>query len=118
VGVARDQGDAREATGDETAQEGRPAGPVLARHEVEAERLTHAVCGDAHGVHAGHGRDPAGLAHLDVQGVELQVRVGARKGPAAEGLDDFVEGGREAADLAPGDALDAERAHELVDPAR
>src|SRR5712691_11959694 len=43
VRVARDELDAGEAAGDETAQEGEPGRPVLAGDDVEAERLAEAV---------------------------------------------------------------------------
>ena len=63
----------------------------------------------------GHGDDPAGLADLDVGGIEPQVGVGlAGERATAEGLDLGIERGADAAHLALADAGDAEGLDEVL----
>ncbi len=66
-----------------------------------------------------HRHHPTCLTHLEVRGVEPQVRVrGVTQRPAAERLDLGVERRADAADLALADALDAQGADEVVDTPR
>lgn len=118
--VADDQPDTGQTTFDEATDEGRPGRAlVVARGELEPDDPPLAAVRDGgrhEGRHRGH---PAGLADLDIRGVEPQVRialVGQRA--VAERLDLGVERGADAADLAPAERGDAERVDEVLDPAR
>ena len=65
------------------------------------------------------GRDDAPApAHLHVGGVQPDVRPVAFNGAAEKGFDLLVDLLAQPADLALGDAVYAERAHEIVDRAR
>jgi hypothetical protein len=114
--VADDEADAAQAALDERADEARPGRAlVVAGGELEAKHPP--LAGRRH---AGdrHRHDPPGLADLDVRGVEPDIRMGdlaERAGPERRDLG--VERRAHPADLAPTDAVYAERPHEVVDPA-
>jgi hypothetical protein len=118
VRVRADQADTAEAAGDERAQEGEPGRAVLARDDVEAERLAQAVAVDADRVHDADVDRAAALAALHDERVEGDVRVrGAVERPAAEVLDDLIEALRQPRDLALRHPLDAELGYHLLDTA-
>ena len=118
MGVAGDQADAGETASDERAQEGEPAGAVLAGDDVEAERFAEAVPIDADGVHDADVDRAAALPALDLERVEGDVRIrGAVERPGAEVLDDLIERLRQPRDLALRHPFDAELLHQLLDPA-
>src|SRR5581483_12497169 len=88
VRVRGDQPDAAEAARDQAAEEGEPAGAVLAGDHVEAERFPEAVLVDANGVDDADVDRAAALAALDLEAVKRHVRVRRRiKRAGAEVLD-------------------------------
>jgi hypothetical protein len=77
VSVGDDQGGAREASGDETAQEGEPAGAVFGGDHVQAQDLSVPVPVHPDRDDDGDVDDPAALADLLGEGVHPHIRVGA-----------------------------------------
>src|SRR6202008_294444 len=70
VGVGDDELHAAQAAAREAAQELGPEGLGLRRADRHAEHLAPAVAVDAHGNGDGDRDDAAGLAHLEVGGVD------------------------------------------------
>lgn len=85
--------------------------------DVHAEHLATAVSVDANRDDHGDGDDPAGLADLDVGGVDPDVRPVALDRPIEEGLHAAVDVLAQPADLALGDAGHPHRLDQLVDRA-
>jgi hypothetical protein len=116
VGVADDQRGARQASGDEAAQERQPPGAVFGGDHVEAEDLPVPVGVDPDGDHDRDVDDPAALADLLGQGVHPHIGVGPGiEGPVAELGDGLVELGGHAGHLGLGKRLDSQGLHEPVD---
>ena len=118
VVVGDDQPHAREPARHEVAQEGGPAGAVLARDHVAAQHLAVARGVDADGGDRGDvDHAPAVPAALAV-GVEPDIGVGAAvERPAAEGGDQLVQLLGDLRHPGPGQAVDAERLDQALDPA-
>ena len=93
VGVGDHQLDATEPPGHQTAQEGRPARPVLGGDEVEAQDLAVSFGVDPGGDDDGHVDDAPTFADLLGQGVDPDVGVGTGvEGAVAKGGHRLVEG--------------------------
>src|SRR5208283_4124494 len=91
-----------------SASEGQMSRPSTSRRAVAVD-----ADGDRHG-----GRDDAAAPpHLQIGRVEPDVGPVALDGPAKEGFDLLVDLLAQPADLAPGDAVHAHGAHEVVDRA-
>ncbi len=92
VRVGGNQADAGKAAGNQAAQEGEPGGTVLARDDVESQRLPVAIAVDRDCVHDAGVDGAAALAALDLEPVQDEVRVGrAVERAGAELLDDRVQ---------------------------
>ena len=118
VGVGGHQLHAGEPSCYEAAEKCQPEGPVLAGTDVDAQHLALPLHVDRGGDDDAHLGDAALRAHPLGERVEPEVSVGAGvQGPAEETCDDRVELRADTRDLALGDALAAERAHEVVDAA-
>ena len=75
--VADHELDAAQAAGDQPAQKRQPPGAVFGAGDVQAEDLAVAVGVDPGGDQGVHVHDPAGLADLDRERVDPDVRVRA-----------------------------------------
>ena len=117
MGVAGDQLDAVKATSDQATQEARPARAVLGRADVQPEDLPLPV-GVTRGGHQHRGRaDAPALTHPHAEGVHPHQRVGTSvQRPVAPSSDQLVELLADPRDLRLGDALDAHRSGDLIDP--
>ena len=85
--------------------------------DVETQHLAPAVAVDADGDHHGDRDDAAAAADFQVGGVEPNIGPVAFDGTAEEGFDLLVEFLAQPADLALGDAVHTQGAHEVVDRA-
>jgi hypothetical protein len=109
---------AGQTAGDQTAQEGKPAGAVLAGEDVEPQHLTVTLGVDTDRDHDSDVDDAAALADLLGHGVERHVGVGtAVEGPTPERrhLDVKVRG--HPGHLGLRQMLDAQGLHQSLDPA-
>ena len=93
VCVAGHQPDPGQAAGAQVAEEGQPAGTVLAGGDLDAEDLAVPISVDASGDQGVHGHDPATFADLEDQGVGGDEREGSRvaQRSGAELLDVRIE---------------------------
>jgi hypothetical protein len=104
-------------TGDQAAQERRPARPILGRVDVQVQDLPGALGADCRCDNAGHVHDPSPLTDLLGERIEPEIRVGAPvKRPGAERLHRGVELLCHLRDPGLGQALDPERADQALDP--
>ena len=118
VAVADDELDATQAAPVQAAQELGPERLGLRVPGLQPEHLALAVGVDAHRHYHGHADDPAGLAGLDVGGVDPQVRPITLDRSVQERADTLVELAAQARHLALGDAAHAQRLDQLVHRAR
>jgi len=119
VGVGDDELDAGQAAGGQRAQEGQPAGAVLAGGDVDAKDLAVAVGVDPDGDQRVDVDDAAALADLLSQCVDPDERVGPGvQGPIAERGDLVVQVLGHRRDLGLRQLRDVEGLGELLDPAR
>ena len=102
MGVRGDELDPAQAPGDQVAEEGQPAGAVLAGGDVKAEDLAVAIGVDASGDQGVDADDPAALADLEHQflGRDERERAGIIEPAGAELLHVGVELPDHLADLA------------------
>src|SRR5690606_23271203 len=118
VAVGHDELDARQAAGDQTAQERRPGRAVFRRADVHPEDLAVTVGVDASGDEHAGGGDAAAFA--DPHRPRIAPHEGVRRAvqrPGSPCLDDLVKVGADPADLAPADAVDAHRPRHVIDAA-
>jgi hypothetical protein len=118
VVVADGELDAVQAAGAQPAQKLGPERLGLDLAEVDADDLAPTALVDRVGDHQRLGDHAAVIAHLELLGVEPQVRVGALKRPGAERLDLLVQRPAQGRHAVLGHALDAQLLDEPVDLAR
>jgi hypothetical protein len=117
VVVRDDQLHARQAAGDRVAQEGGPAGAVLARDPVAAQHLAVARGVDADGGDGGDVDDPAAVPAAPAVGVDPDVDIGAAvKRPRAAGRHQLVQLLGHRGDPGFGQAVDAQGLRQALDP--
>ena len=102
----------------ERAEKVGPEGLRLRRAGGDAEHLAPPVQVHADGHYHGAADDPPVLAHLQVVGVEPEIRPAVLDRPRQESLHPLVDLGTKPADLAFGDAGAAHCADEVVDGTR
>ena len=92
MGVADDQPDPGQATGDQAAQEPGPAGPILGGAQLQAEDLAVPGSVDPGSDQRGGVDYPTLLPDLDAQGVQPHEPIGAGvQGPVAPGRDQLIQ---------------------------
>ncbi len=115
MGIGNHQAYAFQSAFDQAAQKRGPEGAVLRRADIDAEHLTVALGGDADGDDSRLANDAPIDPHLEVRGVDPQIPVLARQRARAERGDDGIELATDARDLRLGDAIQAERLHQVID---
>src|SRR5690606_9428772 len=74
MGIGDDQLHAREAAPDKVLQEVGPEDLGFRRPDMQADDLAPALGVDGHGDYCGNADDPPALAHLEIGGIEPEVR--------------------------------------------
>ena len=119
MGIRDDQLHTGQPTRDERPQEAEPKGAILARAAVQSEYFALPLTVDRGGDDDGDVDHAPALTHLLGERVEPDVHVRPLvQRPFTEGLHLHVERLTDTRDLALGDAVAAERLHEVFDPAR
>jgi hypothetical protein len=116
--IGDDQADAAQATGHEVAQEGGPAGTVLARDHVTTQDFAVTICIDTDRGEGGDVHDAPTLAATLGLGVDPEVGVGsAVELSGAEGIDQLVKLRGHLGDPRLGQPVDAQRLHKTFNAA-
>ena len=115
VGIRDDELHAREPALDQIAQEVGPEDLRLRRADVQADDLAPALGGDGHGDYRGDRDDAAALAHLEVGGIEPEIRPLARKRALQERVHPLIDVLAQLGHRGLRDAAQAHRLDEIVD---
>jgi hypothetical protein len=103
--------DAAQSALDQALDKPRPERLGFGRTYAEADDLTLSLDIDGDGDYRRHGDDAAAIAHLQVGGVQPEIRPLALDRPVKEGVDPLIDVFAELGNLALRDAGEAHRLH-------